>query len=63
MSKAASSFYDWEMTLRSDATEPPKKEDQEKKKAQNPKKSSETSLGISKEEFRSFVAEWKKKNL
>jgi hypothetical protein len=63
MSKAASSFYDWEMTLRGNTTESPKKEKQEEKKAQNTKEPTQTSLGISKEEFRSFVAEWKKKNL
>lgn len=63
MSKAASSFYDWERSFRTTEQDPSKKKDHDPKKVQNKKKITETSLGISKEEFRNHVKEWKRKNL
>jgi hypothetical protein len=63
MSKAASSFFDWELEIRGNKQGPTKKENQEENKAQTQKDGAETSLGISKKEFKTYVTEWKKKNL
>ncbi|TFG00303.1 MAG: hypothetical protein EU541_02670 [Promethearchaeota archaeon] len=63
MSKAASSFYDWELSIRGTERANSKKKNQEDKKIQNEEKSEKNSLGISKEEFQNYLKEWKKKNL
>ncbi len=54
MSKSMQSFYDWELGFKKkghSVSEPIKKEEET------------TTIGIPKNTFKSFLSEWKKKNL
>ena len=58
MSKAITSFLDWELSFRKDADS-----DTKSKERKKVSRSRVNSLGIPEKDFKEFLDQWKKKNL